>query len=263
MEDQTTLEGAEESGLRALEGAIGYSFKDRGLLQSALTHPSVAQNLKGRTDHFQRLEFLGDSVISFVLAEALFRADTKAREGTLSRQRAALACSENLCQLARELNLATRLHLGHGEESTGGRGRRSILEDALEALAGAVFLDAGWEEARRVVLSWFGDLEERLAACMAMENPKGKLQECVQAVHGVEVIDYRVVDVRGPAHARHFSVEVHILDTVYGAGAGSSKKEAEEEAAREALTRWPSGQTVPVIPIVETTPDSDSTISGP
>ena len=224
--------------LVAVQERIGYQFRDPKWLLESLTHPSHTKTAESDSRHNQRLEFLGDAILSAVLAEHLFLTQPQEREGVLSRNRAILARGEELSRIARELNLAPAIRLGTAEDSHGGRERDSILEDAWEAMVGAVYLDGGWESARDVVLRAYGDLNARLAARTAEENPKGRLQELVQAQPGLVAPEYLVLHETGPDHEKRFHVKVLICGEPVGDGIGSSKKEAEENAARNALAHW-------------------------
>ena len=229
----------EPDKLEMFQDRIGYRFKAPGLLISSLTHPSYIQQYPNTEESNQRLEFLGDAVLSAILADNLYEQFPGEREGVLSLNRSALAQGAQLAALARELGLDAVLRLSEGEIKNEGRRRESILEDALEALIGAVFLDSDWETTRRVVLNWYGDINERLDTLLALHNPKGRLQELVQPLHGNEAIEYVVASTSGPDHAKSYTVEAHIKGRLMGEGRGSSKKEAEENAARAALLRWP------------------------
>jgi ribonuclease-3 len=170
-----------------------------------------------------------------VLTEALFQLFPTDREGPLSRRRATLANGVFLAQLARDVGLDANLRLGASEESNGGRGRISALGDALEAVIGAVYLDSDLATARRVVVALYGDLSARLALIGDDDNPKGRLQEIIQPTHGNDALHYEVTATEGADHARAFEVVVRLLDRPLGRGRGTSKKLAEEAAAREAL----------------------------
>jgi ribonuclease-3 len=221
--------------LPALQKRLGYEFRRPELLTEALTHSSYLQDHPDAGPHNQRLEFLGDSVLQFILTDALYRQFPGEREGALSRRRALLAKGECLARLACDLGLEAGLRLGRSEEEAGGRSRASILEDAFEAVVGAVYLDSDLETVRRRVLAWYGPLEQRLAVPEDAENPKGRLQELVQPEHGNTALTYEVSGTTGPRHARVYHVEVFLNDAKIGAGSGSSKKLAEEAAARVAL----------------------------
>ena len=221
--------------LAALQDRLGHRFRNAGLLTEALTHPSYLPDNPGAGPHNQRLEFLGDSVLHLLLAEALFREFPGEREGVLSRRRAVLTKGEFLSRLALDLGLAPALRIGRSEEDAGGRTRASILEDTLEAVVGALYLDSDFETTRRVVLGWYGPLASRLALSEDADNPKGQLQEIVQPEHGNSALRYEVVESTGPNHARAYEVAVFLLDREIGRGSGSSKKAAEEAAARAGL----------------------------
>jgi len=216
---------------------LGYTFRDPTLLADALRHPSAAA-MRPDTVSNQRLEFLGDSVLQIIISEALYRADTDAREGVLSRRRAALTKGAFLVTLAHELELDHALELSPAEEQTGGRERPSSLEDAFESVVAAIYLDGGLEAARSAVLRWYGPLTKRLAGSEPGDNPKGRLQELVQPEYGNTALRYEVTQTKGQPHDRHFVVQLHLLDRLIGTGSGRSKKEAEENAAREALLQW-------------------------
>ncbi|MBI5769029.1 MAG: ribonuclease III [Verrucomicrobia bacterium] len=220
--------------LAQLQTRLGYTFRDPGLLERAVTHPSVAQDQPAAESN-QRLEFLGDSVLQLMLTQALFELYPAEREGVLSTRRAALANGTFLAQLAREIGLDACLRLSASDDTLGTRHRVSALEDAFEALVGAVFVDGGLDEAKRVILPIYGSLAERLAVVESVANPKGRLQEIVQPIHGNEAIRYEVLGTTGVEHAREYEVAVYLLERQLGTGRGTSKKLAEEAAAREAL----------------------------
>lgn len=221
--------------LTLLETRLGYRFRNPALLLEALTHSSYLQDHPEAGPHNQRLEFLGDSVLQFILTEELYREFPTEREGVLSRRRAILSKGEFLTRLARDLGLDACLRLNKSEEDSGGRNRASILEDALESLIGALYLDSDLPTTRRILLAWYGPLDAHLSVSEDSENPKGRLQELVQPEHGNSALRYEVSDTRGPRHARVYEVSVYLVDELLGTGTGSSKKSAEEVAAREAL----------------------------
>jgi ribonuclease III len=224
-----------------LEARIGHGFSDKSLLIKALTHPSYSQQFPDEApDNNQRMEFLGDSVLALILSDALFHKFQSKREGVLTRNRSALARGPHLARMSADMGLGEFLLLGDGEETNKGRTRESILEDALEALIGAIYLDADFETARTIVLGWYGDLEQQLDQMIGNHNPKGRLQEMLQPVHGNNAITYAVVGEDGPDHSKLFQIEVLLLGKSYGTGTGTSKKEAEEEAARQALLKLES-----------------------
>lgn len=223
--------------LQDLQTRIGYTFRDQSLLLLALTHPSYLQDNPATPDSNQRLEFLGDAVLQLVLTEELFRLYPEEREGVLSQRRAALSKGASLSRLAREIGLDRHLRLSASEESTGGRTRDAALEDAFEALIGAVFLDGKLPGAEQMLTVVYGALPERLAVFEQDENPKGRLQEKVQPVHGNNALRYEVVATTGEDHAREYEVVVYFKDKPIGRGRASAKKLAEEGAARSGL-RW-------------------------
>jgi ribonuclease-3 len=223
--------------LDQLEETIGHRFRDRTLLERAVTHPSYLQDHPEAKESYQRLEFLGDAVLQLVLTEALFDLYPAEREGVLSKRRAALANGVFLAGLAREIGLDACLRLGASEESSGGRERAGALEDAMEALIGALYLDSDIDKVRRIARELYGNLESRLVGLEDEDNPKGRLQELIQPVHGNQALRYEVVRMEGEDHAREYEVAVYLLDRALGSGRGPSKKNAEEAAAREALTK--------------------------
>lgn len=231
-----------ELSIEALQKSIGYQFRDTELLERSVTHPSFFQKKShsmGQKQHNQRLEFLGDAILSGILAEQLLELMPSEREGVLSQARSALSRGTHLAELSRKLGLASYIRMSTSEEHQGGRNRDSILEDVLEAIIGAIYLDSDWETVRKVILFWYGDIKGHLANFIYQEqNPKGSLQELVQPIFGNNALTYTVTAESGPAHEKNFKVEVSIVGQKVGMGEGSSKKEAEEEAARVALLHW-------------------------
>ncbi|VVP10692.1 Ribonuclease 3 [Pseudomonas fluorescens] len=215
--------------LSRLERQLGYTFKDQELMVLALTHRSFA----GRNN--ERLEFLGDAILNFVAGEALFDRFPLAREGQLSRLRARLVKGETLAVLARGFDLGEYLRLGSGELKSGGFRRESILADALEALIGAIYLDAGMDMARERVLAWLAGEFEGLTLVDTNKDPKTRLQEFLQS-RGCELPRYEVVDIQGEPHCRTFFVECEItLLNEKSRGQGVSRRIAEQVAAAAAL----------------------------
>jgi ribonuclease III len=227
-----------------LQVRLGYAFRDPALLVLALTHTSYLPEHPDAAESNQRLEFLGDAVLQLILTEALFRLYPGDREGLLSKRRSTLSKGAFLAALARDLEIDTALRLGTSEEMSGGRSRPGALEDAFEAIVGAIFVDSDFATARRVVLALYGDLAARLAGTETVENPKGRLQELIQPVHGNNALRYEVVRIEGEDHARDYEVAVHLHDRLLGHGRGSSKKQAEEAAARAALDRFEADPAV-------------------
>lgn len=215
--------------MEELEKRIGYTFKDKSLLRNAMTHSSYANETGGFSN--ERLEFLGDSVLGFVTADALYHKMTDSPEGEMTKRRAAEVCEKALFGYARSIGLGEYLLLGKGEEHSGGRERPSLLADAFESLIAAIYLDGGINPARKFVRRFIGavDVEQD-----ELQDYKTLLQEIIQK-NPEEHIDYILVGESGPAHDRRFEVEVHLNSNVIGTGVGRSKKKAEQAAAREAL----------------------------
>lgn len=215
--------------LSRLERQLGYTFQDQALLTLALTHRSFA----GRNN--ERLEFLGDAILNFVAGEALYQRFPQAREGQLSRLRARLVKGETLAILARGFELGEYLRLGSGELKSGGFRRESILADALEALIGAIYLDAGMDMARERVVAWLTQELDSLTLVDTNKDPKTRLQEFLQS-RAVELPRYEVVDIQGEPHCRTFFVQCEIaLLTDKTQGQGASRRIAEQVAAAAAL----------------------------
>ncbi|MDD5176964.1 MAG: ribonuclease III [Sterolibacterium sp.] len=211
-----------------LEQALGHVFSQRGLLQQALTHRSHG------TSHNERFEFLGDSILNCVVAAFLFEHFPTLREGEMSRLRATLVRQETLFEIAQSLSLGNYLLLGEGELKSGGFRRPSILADALEALFGAVYLDAGFECASTVIIQLFQSLLARIDPRQATKDPKTALQELLQGRH-LPLPQYALQVTRGEAHAQEFEVECRIPDLeIRAVGSGASRRAAEQEAARRA-----------------------------
>lgn len=215
--------------LERLQRRIGYRFVDSTLLQRALTHRSVSGN------NNERLEFLGDGLINFVVAAALYEAHGRAEEGALSRLRASLVREESLARLARELELSEVLSLGESELKSGGFRRDSILADALEALLGAVYLDGGFEAARQVSLALFAVMLAELPDAESLKDPKTRLQEWLQA-RSRPLPRYEILSESGPPHRRLFRVRCQLADGELATEAdGSSRRNAEQRAAEMLL----------------------------
>lgn len=215
--------------LANLERVIGYAFSERALLSQALSHRSV-----GRHNN-ERLEFLGDSILNHLVAEFLYTAFPRAREGTLSRMRAEMVKGETLASVARELELGDYLALGPGELKSGGQRRDSILADSLEALAGAILVDGGIDACRRFVLQVLGDRLQALQDVELDKDPKTRLQEYLQA-RGLPLPEYQLLDVSGSDHDQEFHVSCRLAKPKSTAeGAGRSIRRAEQAAAKTAL----------------------------
>ncbi len=219
-----------------LEGKIGYRFRNRELLVTALTHSSYANERHGEAQSYERQEFLGDSILGLVTAEFLFTHEPPLPEGRMTRMRAELVCEASLHKTALELGLGGYMRLGRGEEHTGGRERPSILADMVEAIIAAIYLDSGMDEARRFILA-------RVLRDAAFDDShrsadyKTRLQELVQRKSN-QVIAYDLVEETGPDHDKTFTFEVLINGAVSGRGSGKTKKEAEQMAAARALESY-------------------------
>jgi ribonuclease-3 len=230
--------------LDALQTEIQYHFKDAALLKQALTHPSVAHEQGRIILHNQRLEFLGDAVLSLVLTRELYEKFPIVSEGPLTKARAQMINRRTLAQQARQLALHDQLILSRGEEANKGRHRDSALADAFEALLGAVFLDGGFEEARGFVLRSFRRAFGELTVIPALDNPKGELQEILQA-KSPTAPHYDMVRTTGPDHDRDFECVVSHEGVELGRGVGKSKKAAESEAAIAALKKIREAAPIP------------------
>jgi len=217
--------------LQGLEKRIGYRFKNKQRLRAALTHPSYRYENPETPSDNQRLEFLGDSVLGLLAADALTKNNPDANEGDLTQMKSALASGAALAKAARALHLGESLQMGRGEAANGGAERDSNLEDALEALLGAIWVDGGLRAARRFFNRHiFQTLETSEPALL---NPKGTLQEYAQK-NGLSIPEYRVVEESGPDHDRRFKVEVTV-STFGFTGEGRSRREAEKSAAEKAV----------------------------
>ncbi len=215
--------------LSRLEKRLNYSFKDKSLLEAALTHRSV------RGANNERLEFLGDSILNFLIAEALFQQWPHAHEGQLSRQRSSLVNGVTLAEIAREFALGDFLRLGGGELKSGGQQRTSILADAIEAIIAAIYLDSDISICRKSILLWYKKRISTLQETVLLKDPKTRLQEYLQS-RRIELPEYIVHEVRGEAHEQTFSVvcEVGSLE-IKATGEGTSRRRAEQCAAGQVL----------------------------
>ena len=214
--------------MQVFEQNIQYTFKNKSLLELALTHSSYANESKNHMAYNERLEFLGDAVLQLVTSEKLYTENPNMPEGKMSKTRAALVCEDALANYSRQIDLGRFMLLGRGEDNTGGRERPSILADAFEALIGAIFLDGGIVPAKKFVLRFLND------TTLHLQDYKTLLQEIIQQNPG-ERLSYIVVKEEGPDHDKSFTVEVHLNSNPIGHGAGKSKKQAEQQAAKEAL----------------------------
>jgi len=231
------LKKTKEDKITQLQKLIAYHFKNPQLLTEALTHSSYANEIKHKkVAHNERLEFLGDSVLSIVISDYIFHKYKQLPEGELTKVRANVVCESSLAIRGKEMNLGDFLTLGRGEELSGGRQRVSILADAFEALIGALYLDGGLEVAKSFILTNLEGMVESASQGNLFNDFKTHLQELIQS-RSAERITYRVVTEKGPDHDKLFEIEVALGGQVLGAGTGKSKKEAEQRAAQEAVEK--------------------------
>ncbi|MBF1049519.1 ribonuclease III [Peptostreptococcus sp.] len=223
-----------KESIRAFEEKIGYEFKDKTYIQTALTHSSFANEHK-EFNYNERLEFLGDSVLGLVVSDYLFRARNDLPEGKLTRLRANVVCEESLSAVARKINLGDHLFLGKGEKASGGSNRDSILADATEAVIAAIYLDGGFDQAKDFILSNLRDTIAKNIDGNIFRDYKTILQEIIQGNNGK--ISYKLVGESGPDHNKEFEMQVKCGQDTIGIGKGKNKKEAEKEAARDALVK--------------------------
>jgi ribonuclease-3 len=225
------------SDLADLQREIGYTFNNLDLLSQALTHSSHAHERSGGSRDNEQLEFLGDAVLGFLVSDFLYRTHPQLTEGQLSKLKGFFVSAANLVKYAERIRLGGYLQLGKGEEKTGGRTKQALLVDALEAVLGAIYLDGGIEEARRVILPFFepqiGDVGE---SDRQLKDFKTELQEQLQARH-LSRAEYILAGEAGPDHEKLFTVEIIIDGESVARGVGLTKKAAEQAAARQALER--------------------------
>lgn len=219
--------------MKLLMKRIGYEYKDEQLLSNALTHSSYANESNRGISSNERLEFLGDAVLSIVVSDYLYKMFPKMSEGELTKLRAKLVCEKSLNKFACILGIREHLLLGKGEENTGGRERPSISADAFEAIIASIYLDGGMAKAKNFILS-FVEEEIKNENNQAFKDYKTQLQEIVQQSRE-ETIKYVLTSETGPDHDKRFTVEVHINSNVVGKGIGRSKKDAEQMAAKETM----------------------------
>lgn len=215
---------------KSLEKAIGYRFKDQSLLTQALTHRSY----HGRINN-ERLEFLGDSILNFIIGEALFMRFPKAKEGQLSRLRANMVKGTTLADVGNQFELSRYLLVGPGELKCGGAQRGSTVADAVEAIIGAIYLEAGFAACQQVVQQWFTGRFDKLSLTDSVKDNKTRLQECLQSVRRA-LPTYRIIDIEGKSHNQIFRVECDIdgCEEVF-IGEGTSRRHAEQQAAGKAI----------------------------
>ncbi len=227
-----------DSLLERLEQSIGHRFTNRQLLLEALTHSTYAYEHRAENirDN-ERLEFLGDAVLDLAVSDALFRHTRRHDEGTMTKTRALVVRETTLALLADEISLGDLLLLGRGEEATGGRGKPSNLSNAVEAIFGAIYLDAGYDVARSRILDLLDEPLQLALAGDLVYDYKSRLLELVQATRGNSTLRFQTLDESGPVHERVFTAGVLVDDQLISTGTGCSKKEAEQQAARDALDK--------------------------
>ena len=221
-----------------LEKVLGYTFKDKGIINQAIIHSSyINEHQMSPLAHNERLEFLGDAVLELVTSEFIFNGFTNLPEGEMTKLRAAVVCESALSERARVLNLGDFLLMSKGEAAGGGRERESILADFFEAIIGAIYIDGGYAPARDFTLNALADDIKSMKGLKWIADCKTHLQEQLQK-KSKEPIEYRVIKEEGPEHAKIFTVELVHCGEVMGQGVGKSKKEAEQEAARIAIEKY-------------------------
>ncbi len=222
-----------DTNIKVLEKSLGYKFKNLNYLSTALTHSSYANESKSKTKCNERLEFLGDAVLGIIVSDYIFAHCPDFPEGELTKLRASLVCEKSLCKFSKSLNVGDFLKLSHGEANSDGAKRPSILADAFEAIIAAIYLDGGIDCAREFILRFIiPDIKDPKASMF--KDYKTQLQEIVQQ-NREETLEYALVDQTGPDHDKRFWVQVCLNNNVIGKGKGKSKKEAEQQAAKEAL----------------------------
>jgi len=223
--------------ISAFENSLGYHFGNREFLTEALTHRSFYHENPDKADAYnERLEFLGDSVLGFVIVEYLFCLENKPPESVMAKTKSYLVKEAVLSEIAVSISLGKYLRLGKGEEGTGGRTKKSLLADAVEAVFGAVYLDGGYEKARKVILRLFQEKLDTIISSGEFHDFKTELQEKTQFLFN-SIPEYKTIKQEGAEHRKVFTVEVYITGEKFGTGRGKSKKEAETFAAREALSK--------------------------
>ena len=226
-----TFRSAAAEAAAVVEVTLGYKFQDRELLRTAFLHRSYSGEDGNGEEPYERLEFLGDAVLQLVVTEYLYHAYPRMSEGEMAKTRAAVVDAATLAGVASDLDIGPALLLGRGEQQTGGREKQSILADVIEALIGAVFVEAGYEKVRELVRRHWIDLVDRRATAPGIKDYKTRLQEHL-AREGLR--PHYVLRDTGPEHAKEFTAEVWASDQLLGTGRGTSKKRAEQDAARDA-----------------------------
>jgi len=227
-----------EHDISHLENSLGYCFRDKKIFLEALTHKSFFHENPDKADAYnERLEFLGDSVLGFVIVEYIFLSDYKLTESVMAKTKSYLVKESVLSEIAKAISLGKYLRLGKGEEVTGGRTKRSLLADAVEALLGAVYIDGGYEKARSLIIRLFKEKIDAIILSGEFHDFKTELQEKTQLLFST-IPEYKIIRQEGAEHKKLFTIEVYIEGERYGDGTGKSKKEAETLAAKEALQKF-------------------------
>ena len=224
--------------MQAFEKNLGYEFKNRELIVTALTHTSYAH--ERQVESYERLEFLGDAVLQLLTSKYIYKNYPDFPEGKMSRMRANIVCEATLSQIAKKLMIGEFARLGKGEELTGGRERASILADMVEATLAAIYLDGGLEKAQEVIFDAYGHIIESAAKGLLNSDYKTALQEELQKAGSV-TIEYLPVKEEGPAHAKIFTMAVSMNNKILGTGSGRTKQEAQQMAAKDALEVMKNG----------------------
>lgn len=231
-----TDEITREAQLEALASRLGFQIHDNSLFDRALTHASLSGESEERLPDYESLEFLGDAVLGLAAAHHLFETQPDLTPGEYTRMRAALINRRCVARVGRRLDIGSAIRLGKGEEQAGGRQRTALLADCMEALIGAVYLDSGWQAAHEFVVRAFREEFENTRSSGLVWDFKSRLQHYCQA-NRLELPRFEVVRATGPDHCKHFEIEVFVDEQSAGRGEGSTKKEAEQRAARDALER--------------------------
>lgn len=231
-----TINSRREEKLKGLQRTIGYTFNDLSLLNTAMTHSSYTANRAEKLEHYERLEFLGDSILSMIVSQYIFMDCKELAEGQLTRIRANIVCEASLYEAAEKINLGDFLLISKGEELTGGRSRVSILADAFESLIAAIYLDGGIDKAKSFVLNTLKDIINQAIQNKIISDYKSYVQEHIQKTSQAK-ISYELLLEEGPAHNRTFEMAMMLDDETVGIGSGSSKKEAQQAAAKNAMEK--------------------------
>lgn len=232
----TRLDRSEDPLLGELSKVLAYDFEDKDLIKTAITHTSFANEARGRVDHNERLEFLGDSVLSLSVSEFIYKTYPKLPEGSMTKLRAGVVSEFTLAKIAKSMGLGKYLRLGKGEQINGGRHRDSILADAFEAIIAAIYLDGGLEPAKEFVISCLADSIKSLSKSNGSWDSKTLLQELLQVSNKAD-IRYEIIAEDGPDHNKSFTAQISNNGKIIGTGQGKSKKEAEQMAAYNALKK--------------------------